>query len=121
MPKPLSLDLRERIVEDCDTGIVAAVVAAKYRVSERTVFNLLALRRQTGGLCPRQGQVGRKPKLEDRKHEIVQSIEQNPNLTLKTLICELSLPISESALWKTLRRWGISLKKSDPRRRTTAA
>lgn len=121
MPKPLSMDLRERIVEDCDSGDCVSEVAAKYRVSERTIFNLLALRRETGSVAPRKGQVGRKPKLEDRKDEIEELIKQNANLTLQAMISQLSLSISESALWKTLNRWGISWKKSLSRRRATAA
>lgn len=120
MAKPLSMDLRERIVADCDAGISVPDVACKYRVSKRTIFNLLDLRKETGSVAPRQGKVGRKSKLEDRRDEIEAVINENSNLTLQAIISELSLPISESALWKTLNRWGITWKKSDPRRRTAA-
>ena len=112
MAKPLSMDLRERIVADCDAGERVAVVAEKYRVSKPTVYNLLNLRRETGSIAPRSSQAGRKQKLIDQRGEIEEAVRQNPNLTLEKMISQLSLCISVSALWNSLNRWGISLKKS---------
>lgn len=120
MARPLSIDLRERIVSDCDAGEAVAVVAARYRVSRRVVYKLLELRQQTGSLAPRSGQSGRKPKLDSERQRIEEAIRRNPSLTLREMISELSLQVSRSALWSTLKRWGLRLKKSDPRRRATA-
>ncbi|MEZ5942819.1 MAG: IS630 transposase-related protein [Planctomycetaceae bacterium] len=120
MPKPLSMDLGERIMDACDAGESVHDVAQRFDVSKRTIYNWLALRRETGELTPRQGDVGRKSKLDDRRTEIEQAIDENSSLTLAGLIAQLSLSISQSALWQTLNRWGITWKKSHARRGAAA-
>ena len=112
MARALSNDLRERILQDCDAGETVSKVAEKYRVSERTVFKLRKLRRETGSYEPRTSRCGRRPKLTQRREEIERTLRENPSLTLQELISQLSLDISVSALWKTLKRWKLSLKKS---------
>ena len=121
MGKPLSVDLRQRILEDIDQGLSTLVTARKFRVARRTVDRLLQHRRKTGSLEPIRGHQGRKPRLEHVRQEILQAIRQNPGLTLTALKSQLSLNISLSGLWRTLRRWGLRLKKSPARRRTAAA
>ena len=121
MAKPLSMDLRERIVADCDAGERVAVVAEKYRVSRKTVYNLLGLRRETGSVAPRSGKPGRKPKLDEQRETIEETVRQNSDLTLEEMISKLSLCVSRTTLWNTLRRWRITLKKSHPCRRATAS
>jgi len=115
MGKPLSLDLRERILDDVDRGLSAQTVAEKYRVARRTVNNLVHHRERTGSLEPIRGRQGRKSTLEPRRQEILQAIGQDPSLTLEALRRQLSLAISLPALWRTLRRWGVRLKKSPAR------
>ena len=46
--KSYSIDLRSRILEDCDAGMTTRVVATKYRVSESWVRRLKQRRRETG-------------------------------------------------------------------------
>lgn len=120
MGKPLSVDLRKRILEDVDAGLSAENVAAKYRVGRRTVNMLVQHRQKTGSLEPIRGRQGRKSTLEPRKQEILQAIDRNSGLTLHALREQLSLPISLPSLWLALRKWGIRLKKSSTRRRTTS-
>ena len=120
MPKPFSMDLRERIVGACDAGEAVSDVAERFRVSERTIYKWLALRRETGGVTPRRGEVGRKSKLADRRGEIERAIAENPSLTLSGLIAHLSLSISESALWQTLKRWGMTWKKKSSAQRNNS-
>lgn len=121
MAEPLSMDLRERIIEDCEAGERVAVVAEKYRVSRKTIYNLIQLKRETGSVAPRPGQPGRKPKLDSQREKIEDALQENPDLTLEGMICQLSLCISISALWNSLDRWGITLKKSHPSCRADAA
>ena len=45
--QPYSLDLRQRVLADCDRGLSTRVVATKYSVSESWVRRLKH-RRQTG-------------------------------------------------------------------------
>lgn len=115
MPAPLSMDLRVRIVAAYDAGETPAEVAQAFSVTERTVFNLLALRKETGRVEPRPGQVGPKPKLDQHREKIVQTIRNKPGLTLEELRTQLGLPGCLSTLWNALQRWGITLKKSPAR------
>ena len=50
--KSYSIDLRSRILEDCDSGMTTRVVATKYRVSESWVRRLSQRRRETGQIAP---------------------------------------------------------------------
>lgn len=121
MAEPLSMDLRSRVVADYDAGERVSVIAVKYSVSKKTIYNWLNLRRETGSLAARSGQPGRKPKLNDQREKIQEVVRDHPDLTLKEMISELSLSISVSALWYSLRRWGITLKKSDSCSRAATA
>lgn len=115
MANAFSMDLRKRIVADCDAGMTVRAVADKFQVTDRVIFKLLERRRETGSIAPLKGKVGRKRKLELKRDEIIQAVNNNSSLTLQELISELDLPVSVSTLWKSLKRWGISLKKSPSR------
>ena len=121
MARPLSMDLRMRIAADCDAGMRVVDVAHKYHVSRRVVHQLLKLRRESGSLAPRQGKPGRKRKLESYRQEIEVAIDENADLTLQDLIDRFALSVSRSTLWESLKRWGLSLKKSHSRGRTVTA
>ena len=112
----LSMDLRTRIVAECDAGASPAEVADMFSVAERTVFYLLALRRKTGDLLPRKG-TGRPRTLEEFRDRILETLRKSPSLTLEELHRRLKLPGCPSTLWNALQRWGITLKKSHPGRR----
>ena len=64
MAKAYSLDLRERVLKDCDAGIRSEDVAQKYSVSASWVYDLRKKRRETGIIAPKQQRHGSKPKLE---------------------------------------------------------
>lgn len=116
MPVPLSMDLRTRIGAACDAGDPPAEVAEVCSVTTRTVFKLLALRRNTGTLSPRSGKSGPKLKLEEHRAGILQAIRATPGTTLEELRTQLKLPGCLATLWTALQRWGITLKKSPVRR-----
>lgn len=48
-----SLDLRTRVLADCDRGLSTRAVATKYSVSESWVRRLKQRRRETGAVAPR--------------------------------------------------------------------
>lgn len=50
---PYSMDLRTRVLADCDAGLAANDVAAKFRVSCSWVNRLVQRRRETGDVGPR--------------------------------------------------------------------
>ena len=55
MAKAYSLDLRQRVINDCDAGLGTKAVAQKYSVSPAWVRRLKQHRRQRGDLVPRHG------------------------------------------------------------------
>ena len=113
MGKPYSVDLRVRVLAAVDGGDSVDEVAERYAVTARTVWSWLALRKSTGGVEPRKGAVGPKPKLEEYREKIVAAIQSSSSLTLHELQLTLKLPGCITTLWKALDRWDQSLKKSD--------
>lgn len=113
-------DIRQRIFEDCDGGMTTRVVAAKYRVSESWVRRLKQRRRETGEVSARRRQTFRTPVLAAHYQRIQAFIEAQPDLTLQELRAKLGLMVSLTALWETVRRLGLTLKKksSEPRNKT---
>ena len=121
MGAALAMDLRIRVMTDVDAGLSAEKAAEKYSVSARTVYQWKALRRETGSLEARDGKTGPKPKLEEHRERILAAVRDNPGITLRDLKTKLQLPACVATVWGALRGWGIVLKKSPARRRTTAA
>ena len=121
MAASYSLDLRSRVLRDVDAGMSVADAAVKFSVTEPTIYSWIHLRKETGSLRPRVGDVGRKRKLDSFKDQIVTAIEENSSLTLKELHSQLELPGTIQTLWYALKRWGITLKKSGSRRRAATA
>jgi transposase len=112
MPTPYSMDLRRRVVSEVDRGTPPAQVAQQFQVAERTIWNWLALRKETGQLAPRQGDVGPDCILEVHRQRILKSVQDDPGLTLAQRQMQLGLPGCATTLWNALRRWNVTLKKS---------
>ena len=89
MPKPYSLDLRERVVNDCDAGLSSKEVAKKYSVSVSWVNDLLKRRRETGSIAPREYKRGAKLKLAPYEKEVRQLVADHPDATLEELHAQL--------------------------------
>lgn len=49
------MDLRQRVIDDCDAGLPTKVVAQKYPVSPAWVRRLKQHRRERGDIVPRRG------------------------------------------------------------------
>jgi transposase len=115
-----SLDLRQRILTDCDRGLTTRAVATKYSVSESWVRRLKQRHRQTGEVAPRQPQTGPKPSWEAYRDRLRQAVADTPDATLAELRDRLGLAVALSTLWRAVAALGLSVKKksSGPRSRT---
>ena len=118
MIRPLSNDLRERVVAAVLAGETSRVVAARFGVSVSSVVKWAQRQRATGSVAP--GQMGghRKWVLEPHRAFIIERLEQNPHLTLHGLKAELAergITISHDAIWRFLRREGLRFKKNHVR------
>jgi transposase len=113
MPKPLSDDLRKRIIDSKLRGDSESKIASEKEVNKSTVTKLWSKYRSTGNYAPRSTIRGRKPKLSERQLEQVrQTIVGRPDITLRELIDMLSLPVCVSALCRTVRnKLGFRFKK----------
>ena len=107
-----SIDLRERVLADFDAGMGNEAVARKYRVSSRWVYKLRRQRSETGEIAPRRGKTGPKPKLAAHIEQLAQLVEEQPDATLNELRQMLGVPVSLTTLWTTLKKLGVTLKKS---------
>lgn len=118
MVRPLSNDLRERVVAAVLAGETSRVVAARFCVSVSSVVKWAQRHRATGSVAP--GQMGghRKFVLEPHRAFIIERLTQSPHLTLHGLKAELAahgVAVSHDAIWRFLRREGLRFKKNDVR------
>jgi putative transposase len=105
MSAPLSKDLRERIIAGKEEGESHARLAKELRVSISAITRLLALYRETGSVEARPRKAGRKPRLnEEMLQKIAGRIKEQPDIRLKELIEEFSLPVSAPALCMTINK-----------------
>jgi transposase len=106
-----SLDLRQRVLTDCDRGLSTRAVATKYSVSESWVRRLKQRRRPTGEVAPRQPKSGPKPGWPAYAERLREAIRQTPDATLEELRDQLGLTVALSTLWQAVAALGLSVKK----------
>ena len=115
MTRPLSNDLRERVVSAVLSGESCRSVAARFGVAVSSAVKWSQRYRTTGSVAP--GQMGghRKCVLDPHRAFIVARIERIPHLTLHGLKGELAkrgVKVSHNAVWLFLRRQGLRFKKN---------
>src|SRR3954452_15982072 len=108
--KPYSLDLRERVLADCDLGLPTQQVAAKYRVCPAWVRRLKQRRRETGSIAPKAQRHGPPPRRSERAARVAEAVERSPDATLQELRRDHDLPISSTTLWRVIDDLGLSFK-----------
>jgi transposase len=115
MVKPLSNDLRKRVVAAVAKGESSRAVASRFGVAVSSVIKWSQCYRATGSVKP--GQMGghRKRMLEPHGDFIKERISQTPHLTLHGLKDELAargVLVSHNAVWLFMRREGLRFKKN---------
>jgi len=125
MPKPLSIDLRERIVCAVEAGETIRAVAARYAVSASAVSKISQLWRRTGSVAPKpMGGDRRSHRTEARGADILGLVSQTPDITLDEIreaLCTDGVAVGRSSVWRFLDRRGLSFKKNRARRRAGAS
>jgi transposase len=107
-----SLDLRVRVLADCDVGMATRKVAEKYSVSTAWVRRLKQRHRESGEVGPRVAKTGPKPKLSGQEDRLMQLVAEEPDATLDELRKKLGLAVSVATIWRSLRTLGLTFKKS---------
>jgi transposase len=118
MTRPLSNDLRERVVAAVLAGETCRSVADRFGVAVSSVVKWSQRHRATGSVEP--GKMGghRKRVLEPHRAFILERIAQTPHLTLHRLKDELAargVSVSHNAVWLFVRREGLRFKKNPVR------
>jgi transposase len=112
-----SMDLRLRVLKDCDEGMPTKRVAEKYRVSPAWVRRLKQRRRENGETAPRPP--GHRPRIRTAYVEPIRLlIEAQPDLTLAEIKAKLELALSLTTIWRVVRSLGLTLKKKSSARRS---
>ena len=112
--RPLSLDLRERIVAAYEAGEgTKAEIGRRFSVTGQVVGKLVRQKRELGTLEPQTHRRGRKPALQGKKLEELRAhLEEHPDATVLERRDALGLTCTEKTLWQTLRKLGWRFKKS---------
>ncbi len=111
--KPLSNDLRERILAAIDNRQGSRrQLAARFSVNVSTITRLLSLRRQTGSFDPRPHGGGTEPTLDQEGLERLRTlVEKTPDATLEQLRQGLGVSGSFMIVWRGLKKLDITRKK----------
>jgi transposase len=119
--KPYPLELRERIVASVDQQTYTiAELAEIFQVTERYIYKLLQLRRDTGDLTPLPHSGGVEPILnEARLLVIADLVAEYPDATLeeyRTLIRRrCGVTVCLATVWNALEKSAFPRKKNAPR------
>ena len=125
--KPCPLALRERIVGAVDQQThTIAERADLFQVTERYIYKLLKLRRDTGNLTPLPHRGGTAPRLDEAKLlQLAHFVAQFPDATLKELQALVQrhchVHVCLTTIWSALRKLALTVKKNPPRRRSRCA
>ena len=123
--RPLSQDLRERIIAARQSGAGTGEVCQLYGVSRKSVERFWNEHRRTGHCLPKQIGGYRQSRLAPHDRRLQRWIQTQPDLSLAELqqrcLDRLDVAIGITALWHRLRRLGLSFKKNDARRRARMA
>jgi transposase len=115
MGKPLSVDLRERVVAAVEDGLSRRKAAERFGVSISSAIRWTSLQRRTGELRPkRQGGDKRSGRIEAHAPLILSLVEARADITLVELraaLAEHGIAVAVSTLWRFFDRHRITLKK----------
>jgi len=122
MTKPLSIDLRERLITAVDGGLSRRAAAERFGVAVSTAIKWADQWRRTGDVRPRpQGGDRRSQRIEAHAAEILALIEETPDITLAEIASHLEeahgLKVAQSTVWRLLDRRAMTFKKNRARQR----
>ena len=107
MPKPYSLDLRERVVSYVEAGHSRRAAAAHFRVSPSFVINLMTAFRQRGAVTPKALGGWRHSKLDPHRVFILRRVAEKDDISMPELAGELHAASGVKADPASLSRWLI--------------
>jgi transposase len=117
MTKPLSLDLRRRVIAAIGAGMSCRAAATRFGIAPSAAVKWRRLWRETGAVAPRtQGGDRRSGRMEACGADILAMVEDAPDITLAEIAARLERERGErfapSTVHRFFRRRGWSFKKS---------
>jgi putative transposase len=124
MARPISTDLRERLVLAVERdGISARAAAARFDVSVSSAIKWVRRQRETGSVSP--GKMGgHKPNILSGAHADWLIARAQTDFTLRGLVTELAdrgVQVDYVQVWRFVHARGLSFKKKRAAGRTVAA
>ena len=118
MPKPLSYDLRARVLAAVDGGLSCRQAAERFGVSASSAIRWQALRRSGGDARPKPSGGDRLSHRTEAHAGLIQAaLAEVPDITLAELRSRLAgqgASTSVASLWRYFRRHKITRKKRPP-------
>jgi transposase len=119
MTKPLSLDLRQRVIAAIEAGMSCRAAAARFGIAPSAAVKWRRLWLETGSVAPRaQGGDTRSGRIESSGPAILAMVAETPDITLVEIAERLEREHGErfapSTIHRFFRRRGLSFKKSLP-------
>jgi transposase len=110
MGAPYTLDLGERVVAACRSGMSRIETATVFKVSESSVQRWSRLDREKGSVAAKPMGGNRPFALVNERDRLLERIAQQPDLPLRALLAELGsrgIKVSNFALWNIVDRANV--------------
>ena len=114
MPKPCSVDLRERVLEAVLAGASRREAAERFEISASSAVKWLQRFDETGSIAAKQTG-GSTSALEEHADFLLALIAEQSDMTLDEVVAAMRkrrIKGSRSAVWRFFDRHGISFKKT---------
>lgn len=114
MPKPYSLDLRERVIEAVVAGASRREAAEQYGLSPSVVVIWMQRWEATGSIAARPSGGSISP-LEDHAAFLLDLVAEQPDLTLEEIVAAMAkagIAGSRTAVWRFFERHDVTFKKN---------
>jgi transposase len=123
MVKPLSEDLRIRVIGAVEGGMSRHAAAERFGISVASAVRFVKEWRESGATrAKRVGGDQRSRRIEEHHEAIMNAIDAKPDMTLveiaEMLASEQGASFAPSSIWRFLDRHGITFKKKRARSRT---
>ena len=117
MPKPYSVDLRTRVIEEVESGASRRGAADQFGISASVVILWAQRYEATGSVAPKPSG-GSISALEKHAKFLLALVRDRPDLTLDEIVVIMrkrKISGSRSAVWRFFARRNISFKKNSVR------
>ena len=126
MTKPLSSDLRERLIEAVAAGMSRRAAADRFGIAASTAVKWVRRWRDTGSNGPRpQGGDKRSDRIEAHAQEILGLVAERHDITLSEIASHLErrhgARFAQSTVWRFFDRHAMTFKKNRARQRAGAS